>query len=173
VKSHDWASLGTDHNLGLTLAALGAVLFSTKAVLVKLAYPYPLTPEALLSLRMLFAMPVYLAVAAYLGRNGARLSARDLLGIAAFGLVGYYAASLLDFAALVRISVGLERLALSTYSLIVVLLSALAFGRPITGECLMAGRDPCRLPARECGDALETYPRNSGQGGPLTKIATG
>ncbi|MBY6243046.1 DMT family transporter [Methylosinus sp. Sm6] len=132
------ASLGTDRNFGLTLAALGAVLFSTKAVLVKLAYAYPLTPEALLSLRMLFAMPVYLAVAAYLSRSGARLSARDILGIAAFGLVGYYAASLLDFAALVRISVDLERLVLYTYPLIVVLLSALAFGRPITRNDMLA-----------------------------------
>jgi drug/metabolite transporter (DMT)-like permease len=132
------ASLGTDRNFGLTLAALGAVLFSTKAVLVKLAYAYPLTPEALLSLRMLFAMPVYLAVAAYLSRSGARLSARDLLGIATFGLVGYYAASLLDFAALVRISVDLERLVLYTYPLIVILLSALAFGRPITRNDVLA-----------------------------------
>jgi drug/metabolite transporter (DMT)-like permease len=132
------ASLGTDRNFGLTLAALGAVLFSTKAVLVKLAYAYPLTPEALLSLRMLFAMPVYLVVAAYLSRSGARLSARDLLGVAAFGLIGYYAASLLDFAALVRISVDLERLVLYTYPLIVVLLSALAFGRPITRNDVLA-----------------------------------
>jgi hypothetical protein len=62
---------------------------------------------------MLFAMPVYLAVAAYLSRNGARLSARDLLGIAAFGLVGYYAAGLLDVAALVRICGMKARVAFS------------------------------------------------------------
>jgi drug/metabolite transporter (DMT)-like permease len=131
-------SLTKDRHIGLMLAALGAILFSTKAVLVKLAYAYPLTPEALLSLRMLFAMPFYLGVAAYLSRNGARLTARDLLKIAAFGLVGYYAASLLDFAGLALISVDLERLVLYTYPLIVILLSALAFGRPITRRDVLA-----------------------------------
>jgi drug/metabolite transporter (DMT)-like permease len=53
----------SQRNIGVILAALGAVLFPTKAVLVKLAFAYPPTPEALLSLRMLFAAPFFLFVA--------------------------------------------------------------------------------------------------------------
>jgi hypothetical protein len=41
-------------------AALGTVLFSTKALLVKLAFAYMATPEMLLSLRLLMAAPFYI-----------------------------------------------------------------------------------------------------------------
>lgn len=101
-KAND-ASFRTDGNVGLVLATLGAVLFSTKAIFVKLDYAYPLTPETLIYLRILFVLPFYLGAAACLRRNSAHLSTRDLLK-AAFGLIGYYVASLLDFAGLARIS---------------------------------------------------------------------
>jgi drug/metabolite transporter (DMT)-like permease len=123
---------GHPQAIGLMAATLGAVLFSTKAVLVKLAFAYMVTPETLLSLRLLMAAPFYIGAAIYLGRGAAQLSRRDRLEIAFFGLIGYYAASVLDFVGFARILVDLERLVLYTYPLIVILLSALAFGRPVT-----------------------------------------
>jgi drug/metabolite transporter (DMT)-like permease len=111
---------GLPQTIGLMAAALGAVLFSTKAVLVKLAFAYMVTPEMLLSLRLLMAAPFYIGAAIYFGRGAAQLSARDCVEVAFFGLIGFYAASLLDFAGLARISVNLERLILYTYPLIVI-----------------------------------------------------
>jgi hypothetical protein len=57
-------------NSGYFLAALGALLFSTKGILVKLAYGDGGTPEVdaitLLALRMAFSLPFY-AVIGFLG----------------------------------------------------------------------------------------------------------
>lgn len=67
-----------------------------------------------------------------------RLSLVEALSVVAFGLIGYYAASLLDFTGLARISVDLERLFLYTYPLIVILRSAVAFGQPILRKEILA-----------------------------------
>ncbi|MGE5368704.1 MAG: hypothetical protein ACM3PD_03790 [Chloroflexota bacterium] len=56
-------------------------------------------------MRLLMAAPFYIGAAIYLGRGAARLSRRDRVEIAFFGLTGYYAANLLDFVGLARISV--------------------------------------------------------------------
>lgn len=108
---------------------IGAVAFSAKAVLVKLAYAYPVTPLTLLTLRMLLSLPFFLAIALWVGRSsaGARLHRGDWALIVALGLIGYYLASLLDFIGLLYISAGLERLILFTYPTLVVLLSALVY----------------------------------------------
>ena len=46
--------------IGILLAVFGVVLFSSKAILVKLAYGYGVDSVSLLLFRMLFAMPVYI-----------------------------------------------------------------------------------------------------------------
>lgn len=135
-------SIGESHDIrtktfapahGVLLAAGGAVLFSTKAVLVKLAYAYPLSPITLLTLRMAFAMPAFLIAAIRCGGNGS-FSRSDLARAMLFGLIGYHGASFLDFAGLERISASVERLILYTYPAMVVLLSAFAFKRPVAGR---------------------------------------
>ena len=59
----NWSS----ERIGVTLAILAAFSFSVKAVLIKLAYAEPqsapLDPVTMLSLRMLFALPVFAWVA--------------------------------------------------------------------------------------------------------------
>src|SRR3954469_1233125 len=47
---------------GYLLAATGAILFSIKAVIVKLAYGLSVDPETLLALRMGFSLPFYLGI---------------------------------------------------------------------------------------------------------------
>src|SRR5687767_11462198 len=47
---------------GYALAALGAALFSTKGIIIKLAYAEGVTTETLLALRMGLAVPFYLAI---------------------------------------------------------------------------------------------------------------
>jgi len=44
------------------LTILGAILFSTKVILVKLAYQYPIDSLSLLALRMLFSLPFFIGI---------------------------------------------------------------------------------------------------------------
>jgi hypothetical protein len=48
--------------IGYGMAAAGAILFSLKAIIVKLAYELDVDPETLLALRMGFSLPFYLGV---------------------------------------------------------------------------------------------------------------
>lgn len=117
--------------VGLLLAAAGAVLFSGKAIVVKLAYRYGVDAETLLALRMLLALPFFAAALAWTTRGAPPLSAADHLRLWAIGLSGYYVASYLDFLGLQYISAALERLILYLNPTLVLLLSALLFGRRI------------------------------------------
>jgi drug/metabolite transporter (DMT)-like permease len=116
------------------MAATGVILFSSKAVLVKLAYQFQIDELALLLLRMTFALPFYLGVWIYNRKQWHRnpVSKTDLLYILGIGFVGYYLASYLDFKGLVLISASLERLILFIYPTLVLLLSALLLKKPIT-----------------------------------------
>lgn len=119
--------------LGILLAALAAIGFSGKAILVKLAYADAVDPVTLLALRMLFSLPFFLAAAVW-KRNGADappLRHRDYGAVILLGLIGYYLSSLLDFMGLQYISAGLERLILFLYPTLVVLLSAAFLRRPV------------------------------------------
>lgn len=135
---------------GTALAVLAALGFSLKAILVKLAYPHGVDAVTLIALRMVFALPFFAAVALReTGRVGrAPLSAGDRAAIAFLGVVGYYAASFLDFLGLQYISAGLERLILYLYPTLVVLLSWLFLGRRL------ARRDALAMALSYAGIAL-------------------
>jgi len=47
---------------GLALATLGAIAFSGKAIIVKLAYRYGVDAVTVIMYRMLFALPIFLAM---------------------------------------------------------------------------------------------------------------
>ena len=97
---------------GLALALLGSIAFSGKAIIVKLAYRHGVDAVTLIMYRMLFALPMFLALAWWAGRGKAPLERRDWGVILGLGFSGYYLASFLDFAGLAYISAGLERLIL-------------------------------------------------------------
>jgi len=120
---------------------LGVLGFSFKAILIKLAYAWhPIDAITLLALRMLFSAPFFVAMAWWAGRRpeAPRIARRDWLLLAWLGFIGYYLASLLDFMGLVHITASLERLVLYLYPTMVVLLSALMRGRPITRRAVVA-----------------------------------
>lgn len=119
--------------LGFMLAALAAIGFSAKAILVKLVYYDAVDAVTLLALRMLFSTPFFLVVALrHIGRGGsAPLAGKDRLALLGLGLSGYYLSSLLDFVGLQYISASLERLILYLYPSLVVLLSAALFGKAV------------------------------------------
>jgi drug/metabolite transporter (DMT)-like permease len=108
---------------GLALAIGGAITFSGKAIIVKLCYRYGVDAVTVIMLRMLFALPIFAAMAWWASRGKPPLSARDWLGVGGLGFCGYYLSSFLDFAGLQYISASLERLILYLNPTFVMLLA--------------------------------------------------
>ena len=122
---------------GLLLALLGAVAFSGKAIIVKLAYRHGVDAVTLIMYRMLFAFPLFVLMAWGAGRGRPALARRDRLGVLGLGFCGYYLASTLDFAGLQTISASLERLILYLNPTLVLLLGLLLYRRRIlAGQAL-------------------------------------
>jgi drug/metabolite transporter (DMT)-like permease len=119
-------------SVGLALAMVGAVAFSGKAIIVKLAYRHGVDPVTLIMLRMLFALPIFLIMAWWASRGKPPLTRKDWLGVVGLGFTGYYLSSFLDFAGLQYISASLERLILYLNPTLVLLLSWLFYRKRIT-----------------------------------------
>ncbi|WP_109433478.1 DMT family transporter, partial [Achromobacter xylosoxidans] len=121
---------------GFFMAALGAILFSAKAIVVKFTYRYGIDAVTLIAFRMLFAMPFFAAVAWHQSRLAARgeivvMTWKERLQVCLLGLLGYYLSSFLDFLGLRYITASLERLILFLSPSLVVLISAFWFKRPV------------------------------------------
>jgi drug/metabolite transporter (DMT)-like permease len=124
---------------GALMAAVAAVAFSGKAIIVKLAYRHGVDAITLLALRMLYSAPMFLLLAFWAGSRGApRLSPRDYAKLSALGLLGYHAASLFDFLGLQYITAALERLVLFLYPTFVMVYAALFGGIRITSRAVAA-----------------------------------
>lgn len=125
---------------GVALVLLGAVCFSIKAILIKLAYQYSVDAVTLLMLRMCFSLPFFLAVPFLYKRKATEEKAtkQDLAKIVLLGVLGYYVASIFDFWGLEHITAGLERLVLFSYPTIVVLISFFFLKKPISKTVLGA-----------------------------------
>ena len=133
---------------GLLLAVLGAMAFSGKAIIVKLAYRYGVDAVTLIMLRMLFALPIFAAMAWWASRGQAALSRKDWLGVLWLGFTGYYLASFLDFAGLAYISASLERLILYLNPTLVMLLGFVLYQRRVTAPQIVG------MAISYCGVAL-------------------
>ena len=126
---------------GFLISIGGAILFSTKAIWVKLAFKNTgVDAITLLTLRMLLSLPFYIAAAWLAGKkeNVQPLSKRDFRWIIFLGVLGYYLSSLFDFIGLQYISAGLERLILFLYPTFAVLLNTYLFKQKITRIQLLA-----------------------------------
>ena len=117
---------------GLLLATLGAIAFSGKAIIVKLAYRHGVDAVTLIMYRMLFALPLFALLAWWAGRGKPALGWRDWRGIVWLGFTGYYMASFLDFMGLQYISASLERLILYLNPTLVLLLGWALYGKRIS-----------------------------------------
>ena len=123
---------------GLLLATLGAIAFSGKAIIVKLAYRHGVDAVTLIMYRMLFALPLFMLLAWWAGRGKPALERRDWLAVFGLGFTGYYLASFLDFAGLAYISASFERLILYLNPTLVLALGTLLFKRRVTPRQLVA-----------------------------------
>lgn len=111
---------------------MGAIAFSGKAIIVKLAYRYGVDAVTLIMYRMLFALPIFTLMAWWASRGKAALTRKDWLGVLWLGLTGYYLASFLDFAGLAYITASLERLILYLNPTLVLLLGLVLYRRQVT-----------------------------------------
>lgn len=125
---------------GYVFGALGAVLFSMKAIFVKLAYqPSPglaaneVDAITLMALRLGFSMPVYLGIFIWITnkrkKDGVSMpSLKHIFMSGALGVLGYYVCAFLDIQGLKYVTAQLERLLLFTYPVFVVILSVVFLG---------------------------------------------
>lgn len=125
--------------IGVILAVLGASLFSLKGVVIKLAFAEGIGVSQLLTLRMGFALPVYLAIGiiAFV-RTKQKPAVRYFLMAGGLGLMSYYFSSWLNFEGLRYVSAQLERLILYIYPTIVALLAWMFLKEKITTRHVFA-----------------------------------
>lgn len=120
--------------IGFTIALVGAILFSTKAIMVKMAFAeIRIDALSLLTLRMIFSLPFYLIAAFMISskEGNVKLSGREWITVLMLGIFGYYLSSLFDFVGLQYISAGLERLILFLYPTFVVFINIFYYGQKI------------------------------------------
>jgi drug/metabolite transporter (DMT)-like permease len=129
--------------IGYALACVGATLFATKAIIVKLAYAEGVDAETLLAVRMILSLPVYLVIGLHAlmpSRRGPfdHFNGRLALRATIIGALGYWLSSYLDFKGLELISAQFERLILFTYPFFVMLFGAMFFRQPVKFKSLAA-----------------------------------
>jgi len=130
----------TGQGWGYVFGALGAVLFSMKAIFVKLAYLPGGGVEAneidaitLMAMRLGFSMPVYLLIFYWVikkrKKKGEALpGVKHMFLAGCLGILGYYICAFLDIHGLKYVTAQLERLLLFTYPVFVLLLSVIFLG---------------------------------------------
>jgi len=119
------ASAASYRAVGIALAAGAVIAFSFRPIFIKLAYGYVRDPVTLIALRMVFALPFFVAAAVWQRGTAAAapISRRDRWSIVLLGFIGYYFSSFVDFLALQYITAGLGRLLQFVYPTLVVILS--------------------------------------------------
>jgi drug/metabolite transporter (DMT)-like permease len=122
---------------GLLYALAGATAFSGKAIIVKLAYRYGVDAVTLIMYRMLFALPIFVAMSWWAGRGRPPLTRADWLGVLGLGACGYYLSSYLDFLGLQYVTASLERLILYLNPTLVLLLGWLLYRKSWTRRQLV------------------------------------
>lgn len=138
VTTPSVTSPAIQQHTALMLALGGALLFSTKPILIKWLYAQGVDVLPMMWMRMLLSLPFYLVIGVLVWRQRQQsLSLWLVCQAALVGLMGYYLASLLDLMGLQYVSAQLERLLLYAYPTLVVILGALLFGHVFRITMLM------------------------------------
>ena len=133
----------SDVAIGYACASFGLGLFAMKGIVIKLAYAEELDALTTLGWRMVFALPFYLLIGAYLwkrqpaGREALK-QPRILMITLLCGVLSYHVSSYLDFKGLEYVSAQFERLTLYTYPFFVLFFSVLLIGARISLLAVMA-----------------------------------
>ena len=125
--------------LGVFLGVCSAACFSTKAIMVKIAYMYGADTVFILFLRLFFSLPLYIILAVIYSKNAdMKITRIQWIWIVLLGFIGYYISSLFDFMGLSYISASLERLILFIYPTLIVVLNTLLFGSKLQRKDYLA-----------------------------------
>lgn len=126
-------------NSAVLIAVVGIVLFSAKAIMVKLAYQYNVSSLHLLLFRMLFSLPFYLMILYYQKTPlPQKIKKQDYLWLVFFGFIGYYLASYFDFLGLQYIKASLERIILFIYPTLVLLIGRIFLKEKVSAKQIIA-----------------------------------
>lgn len=120
--------------IAFAIAAMGVIMFSAKAVFVKMAYAYDIDSVSLLLIRMGIALPIYIVIAVItsIRQKKQPLQKSEYYLLILLGFLGYYLASYFDFKGLQYISASLERLILFVYPTLVLIISSVFLKKRIT-----------------------------------------
>ncbi|MBC7451860.1 MAG: DMT family transporter [Cytophagales bacterium] len=122
------SNTNTKQLTGVLLGICSAACFSSKAIMVKIAYSYGADPLFMLFLRLLFSLPLYIILAVIYSRKAQlNITNNQWMWIVVLGLLGYYLSSLFDFIGLQYITASLERLILFIYPTLTVVLNTVLF----------------------------------------------
>lgn len=125
--------------LGVFLGICSAACFSTKAIMVKLAYSYGADTVFILFLRYFFSFPIYIFLAYYYSKHSTTpITKKQWAWILFLGFIGYYVSSLFDFIGLKYISASMERLILFIYPTLIVVLNTILFGSKLQRKDYLA-----------------------------------
>jgi drug/metabolite transporter (DMT)-like permease len=106
----------TQQQKGIFFVVIGTLLFSSKAIIVKMLFQLGLGALELQTLRMLIILPFYLGILYWtVSRRGWGVTKKDVIGAVVAGVACYHIASFLDLQGLLYISAGLERMILFCY----------------------------------------------------------
>ncbi|WP_394245625.1 DMT family transporter [Vibrio astriarenae] len=125
---------------GLGLALAGTALMSFKPVLIKIAYQFGGNVQAVMLLRAISSLPIYLIVLYTLisKHNKSKSLKQDGWKAALLGVFGYYVTVYLDLASLNHISAQLERLIIFLYPSLIILLSWILYKQQPTKRVVIA-----------------------------------
>jgi drug/metabolite transporter (DMT)-like permease len=119
---------------GIVMVLFASIAFSSKAIMVKLAYVYPVSAATMIALRMLFSIPFFMGLIFWIrhSKKSLKLSRKDFGMMVFIGVVTGYGSMWLNFAGLSYVTAGLERVILFLYPTIVVLLNTAMYQHKIT-----------------------------------------
>lgn len=120
--------------IGILMVLVASVAFSSKAIMVKLAYVYPVNASTLIALRMLFSIPFFMGLILWVNykNRSVKVNFADIRKLILIGVVTGYGSMWLNFAGLTYVTAGLERVILFLYPTIVVLLNTALHQHKIT-----------------------------------------
>jgi drug/metabolite transporter (DMT)-like permease len=129
----------TKQQKGIFFVVMGTLLFSSKAIIVKMLFQIGLGALELQTLRMLLILPFYLGILYWtVSRRGWGVTNKDVLGAVLAGVACYHIASYLDLQGLLYISAGLERMILFCYPAISMLFAWLFLKESVTPRLWLA-----------------------------------
>lgn len=122
------------------MVLVASIAFSSKAIMVKLAYVYPVNAATLIALRMLFSIPFFMALIIWIkhSKKTLKLTLNDVGMMVFIGVVTGYGSMWLNFAGLSYVTAGLERVILFLYPTIVILLNTMLHKHQITKHEIVA-----------------------------------